>query len=260
MQEIILDDKNEIQSFLKDNIFLHIYSLGDLDDFFWPYTTWYGLKSDGRLKAVILLYAGSGLPTVLALADNIEPMKALLNSTVHRLPPKFYTHLSPGLEEIFRREFQIESHGEHYKMALQNNSALQAIDCSKVKRLLPEDLDDIIRCYSLAYPDNWFDPRMLETGMYFGLEKENCLRSIAGVHVYSRQYNVAALGNIATDPDYRGRGLAKLVTAKLVQSLSDHIDYIGLNVKSDNHHAIRLYEKLGFKVIGTYYEYAVEPG
>ena len=37
-----LRDKNKIESFLRKNPFLHIYGLVDLDDFFWPRTTWYG--------------------------------------------------------------------------------------------------------------------------------------------------------------------------------------------------------------------------
>ena len=54
-----------------------------------------------------------------------------------------------------------------------------------------------------------------------------------------------------------GKGFGKAVTAGLCQSLSRHVDNIGLNVKADNTAAIALYEKLGFEIIDTYYELMV---
>ena len=43
---ICLHDKGQIEAFLRRNVFLHSYSVGDLDDRFWPHTTWYAL-ADG---------------------------------------------------------------------------------------------------------------------------------------------------------------------------------------------------------------------
>jgi len=83
------------------------------------------------------------------------------------------------------------------------------------------------------------------------------LASIAGVHVYSEQYRVAALGNIATLPSHRRKGHGTRVTARFCQSLSQHIDHIGLNVKADNTSAVSCYEKLGFEVAATHGEYLI---
>jgi ribosomal protein S18 acetylase RimI-like enzyme len=78
------------------------------------------------------------------------------------------------------------------------------------------------------------------------------------VHVYSIRYKVAALGNITTHPDYRGRGYGRMVTGRVCKSLlGDEIDHIGLNVKADNAGAIRCYEKLGFEVVGSFREFNV---
>jgi predicted GNAT family acetyltransferase len=78
------------------------------------------------------------------------------------------------------------------------------------------------------------------------------------VHVYSRRYRVAALGNIATHPDYRGKGYGKVVAARVCKSLLNDIDHIGLNVKTDNKGAIRCYQKLGFETVGAFGEFNVE--
>ncbi|MHC4559779.1 MAG: GNAT family N-acetyltransferase, partial [Planctomycetota bacterium] len=113
--------------------------------------------------------------------------------------------------------------------------------------------------FKKAYPGNFFEPRMLETNQYYGIRESDELISIAGVHVYSQRYKVAALGNITTHPNYRGRGYGTTVTAKVCKSLLREIDHIGLNVKADNTSAVRCYEKLGFEVVDSYGEFEIEP-
>src|SRR5262249_21249929 len=108
-------------------------------------------------------------------------------------------------------------------------------------------------------PANWFVPRMLETGFYFGMRLSGTLVSVAGVHVYSQEYKVAALGNITTRPEVRGQGLATAATARLCQELlRAGIDCIGLNVNADNRSAVACYRKLGFQRWADYGEYTLE--
>ncbi|MBI4727464.1 GNAT family N-acetyltransferase [candidate division TA06 bacterium] len=117
------------------------------------------------------------------------------------------------------------------------------------------DKQEILNFYSSSYPGNWFDIRMLETGQYFGIRDKGRLVSIAGIHVYSPAYKVAALGNIATKPEFRGKGLGTKVTAALCRNLLKMVNIIGLNVKADNTGAIRCYRKLGFEITGEYNEF-----
>ncbi len=254
MHLVCLHDKKAIETFLRNNIYLHIYSIGDLDDFFWQNTQWYALKENDAIQAITLLYTVRPVPVLLAVSEEKNILQELLQSILHILPRAFYSHLSPGVEAVFGARYELQSHGEHYKMALSSNSLLCDVDCSQAIRLGCDNLKDIQQLYKNSYPGNWFDPRMLETKQYFGIRVENRLVSIAGIHVYSQAYKVAALGNIVTHPDYRGNGFGKCVTAKVCQSLSESIDHIGLNVKADNESAIAMYDKLGFEVIGKYYE------
>lgn len=258
MKTASLHDRRAIESFLRKNPYLHIYSIGDLDDFFWQYTTWYGLKENEEIRAVALMYTGQAQPTLLAMSEGKPGIQALLESIMHILPVSFYAHLSLGLEHIFKEHCRVQSHGEHYKMALVDTSPLRDIDCSQTVRLSIGDLDEVRQLYEKGYSGNWFDPRMLETNQYFGIRIENRLVSVAGVHVYSERYRVAALGNITTHPDHRNRGYGTTVTAKLCQSLSERVDHIGLNVKADNDIAISCYRKLGFETVASYAEHTVE--
>lgn len=257
MPTVCLRDKHVIERFFRNQAELHVYSLGDLDDFFWPFTTWYALTVDQAPVAIALLYTGQALPTLLALSEPPARMSELLESILCLLPQDLYAHLSPSLEHIFQDRYELLSHGKHYKMALKDPSTIKGMDCAEVIRLSTFDLHDITQLYAQSYPGNWFDPRMLATQQYFGIRQDNALVSIAGIHVYSETYRVAALGNITTHPAWRNKGLGTLVTARLCQSLSEKVDHIGLNVKADNRQAIACYQKLGFEIIASYGEFMV---
>lgn len=253
-----LRDKDRIEAFLRRAPELHIYSLGDLDDFFWPYTTWYGWEEAGELRDVVLLYAGKALPTVVGISEEPDVVSELLRELSALLPARFHAHLSPGVEDVFRDSHKIRPHGTHYRMALRDRSPVQQVDCSPVIRLTQPHLDELLEFYEESYPGNWFDARMLQTGQYFGLRETGRLVSVAGVHVYSQPYKVAAIGNVATAPAWRNRGCGTLVMARLCQSLLEKAEHIGLNVKADNTIAIACYRKLGFEIVAPYGEFNIE--
>jgi GNAT superfamily N-acetyltransferase len=257
VKTVRLHDKEGIRTFFSKNIPLHLYEIGDLDEFFWPYTAWYALKDADSLKAVVLLYTETSLPVLLALAEDPAFTRELLQSLIPTLPGRYYVHLSPALEDVFQGSRKLVSHGRHYKMALTRAALLDSVDVSQVIPLTSDDLADLENLYEQSYPRNWFVPRMLKTNQYFGIHGPRGLVSVAGIHVYSPTYKVAALGNITTHPDFRGQGLGKAVTAKLCLSLLETVEYIGLNVQVNNEEAIRCYRKLGFEVIGSYGEWMV---
>jgi predicted GNAT family acetyltransferase len=134
---------------------------------------------------------------------------------------------------------------------------VSAFDGPEAAALGLADLNEALAFYEQSYPGNWFDARMLETGRYYGLWDAGRLVSVAGVHVYSRRYRVAALGNIATDPAHRRKGYGTLVTAQLCRTLLGETDHIGLNVKADNEAAMRCYQRLGFEIVAPYGEFDI---
>jgi ribosomal protein S18 acetylase RimI-like enzyme len=107
-------------------------------------------------------------------------------------------------------------------------------------------------------PD-FFDESMLERGVYHGVREESCgLLAAAGTHVATRE--VAAIGNVYTRRDARGRGLAGQTTAAVAHELrSRGTETIVLNVRQDNQTAIRVYERLGFVVHGPFDEGFARP-
>ena len=255
MIPVSLHDKEQIAAFLRRKSHLHLYHLGDLDDFFWPYTVWYGAKQDGQIEQLVMLYTALDDPVLLAISEDAEAMRDLLRAILHLLPRRIYSHLSAGVVEALAEDYQVEPHGQYYKMLLTDPARLEVVKTSEVVPVTPADLMGLEKLYAASYPGNWFDPRMLETGCYYGIQKQGEWVSVAGVHVYSAAYRVAALGNVTTHPDYRGQGLASAVCAKLCRELEATTDHIGLNVSQENTSAIACYERLGFERVAAYGEY-----
>jgi ribosomal protein S18 acetylase RimI-like enzyme len=257
---VALHDRGEIELLLRHNEHLHLYSIGDLDDFFWPYTMWFSLpcRRNRHDRPVALLYFGDAPPTLLALDDDPDTLGDLLVAIRELLPPRFYAHLTPGAEQALAGTHRLEFQGSHLKMALVQPEAARMQESDGALELDPAEVEEVSRFYARSYPGNWFDPRMLETGRYYGIRLGGELVSVAGIHVYSRRYGVAALGNIATLPAYRNQGLGKRVVARLCQALLEEVSTIGLNVKADNLPAIASYRALGFETVASYGEYVVE--
>ena len=249
-----ITDREKLAAYFKQDLATHLYSLGDLDDLYWPQTTYYGEEVAEEVSRVTLLYRGAGMPVLLALGSlgffDLEYYRYL----IPLLPDTFYAHFSPGLEVYFQDEYQLSSFGNHYKMTLVDPEALRIDETEGVFRLNASHLPELEGLYHF-YPDNAFDPLMVSTGKYFGVRSGEFLASVAGVHVYSSSYRVAALGNITTHPACRNQGFARLVTASLCRDLLGEVDMIGLNVKADNAPALHLYRSLGFKISSKYGEF-----
>ncbi|MCI4066594.1 GNAT family N-acetyltransferase [Micromonospora sp. R77] len=243
-------DRTVLAALLARDPVRHAYQLGDLDDFFWPYTSWFR-----RGDQVALLYHGVELPTLLAFggpADRAE-LAALLAELAPVLPARLWAHLSPGLSAALTDRFVVTEAADHHRMALTDPARLATV-APAGEVLGRADLPALLALYAAAYPGNWFDPRMLDTGQYVGVRDGGELVAVAGVHVWSPAWRVAALGNVTTHPRVRGRGLASAAVAALCGRLRDGVDHVALNVRADNLAAVRLYERLGFTRVEGFVE------
>ncbi len=252
---ICLHEKEQLASFLMRNKEVNVLAIGDLDPFFWPSTMWWGWQAGDDLSGLALLYCGAGMPVLLLSSeihqghtqDFVRALKALMPSAV-------YAHLSPGVDQLFSDHYQMVPHGRHLKMVYRHPEKNKDIDTSEVAPLNKEHLPAIEQLFAAAYPGNFFDARMLDTNLYYGIWAGDTLQCAAGIHTYSPQYGVAAIGNVTTLPEMRGRGLASKVCARLLSALQANVDVIALNVQADNAAAIQVYQRLGFETVAEYDE------
>jgi ribosomal protein S18 acetylase RimI-like enzyme len=245
---IALRDRDRLEAYLRRDPIRHVYSIGDLDPVFWPHTTWWAAERQGELVAVVLLYTGLKVPTCLALTDDVPAMRELFHELTPILPDEVYLHLEPGLRDIAEARWKLSDHGLHLRMSLTNSSRVPEACEVPIRTLGPADADEVLKFYDAAFPEHWFDPRTLGSGLYVGIERAGALVAVAGVHVWSAELGVAALGNIATSPKHRGQGLAYQTTAAICRPLIERGWAIGLNVAASNAAAVHIYEKLGFTV------------
>lgn len=254
MTLVCLHDRALLAAFFGRDPALHAYALGDLDPFFWPHTQWYGLEEEGELRQAVLLYTAEDPPVVQAITDNAGEMRVLLPALLSLLPARVFLHLSPGLRPALASHYSFDLPQTHLKLALRDLARADAIPIGGVVRLGPPDADELRAFYDQSYPGHWFQARMLETGQYFGVRRDGQWASVAGVHVYSPVQRVAALGNVVTHPNWRGRGLATQTCAALCRSLRETTNTIGLNVHEDNAPALACYKALGFVPVAAYEE------
>jgi ribosomal protein S18 acetylase RimI-like enzyme len=239
----------------EDDVWLHLYELGDLEEPFWRYTTWYTLPGNGP-RPIVLVYCGLARPALLGLTRRYpELLTDLFRMTLPLLPPACHVHLSPGQAPILEEQYDLEPKGDFFRMGLGDPDRLRDVDTGEVVPLGPEQAAELKRLYEISYPDHWFEQHMLETGLYRGIRREGRLVCAAGVHVHSPEQRVAALGNVATHPDFRNRGLARAACARLCRELVDTADHIGLNVNTNSAPAVACYRGLGFEPMGSYQEY-----
>lgn len=225
-----------------------------MDDEFWPHTSWRALIDKGEIQAVCLTYTRDTVPVIVILSHEQEAIRELLAAILEELPSRFSVHVNEELVDLLRRRFQVVPFGTHFKMGLRNRQRIQVGDFPGTLRLGPDNLQELERFYDRCFPESYFRPWMLNSGLYFGIRSNGKLISVAGTHICSRTYKIAAIGNVVTDASFRNRGYCQAVTGKLCAVLEKEMDHIGLNVRADNAPAIVCYERLGFEIVGVYFE------
>lgn len=240
--------------FEKDKV-LFAYHLGDLDDFYFQDCQWaVDFNDTAKIHEAVLIYNAGDIPTVLAFGLT-ELFERLIQQIVPILPVKFYAHFQNENRKFILENYNETSLGTFHKMKLENFQKKHDDSDTKIRQLTLEDFDILLDLYSRAYPENYFNKRMLETNRYYGYFENDKLIAVSGIHVDSDEYNISTLGNITTDLDYRGKGIATKVTSKLVEALQTNPEKtICLNVKADNQSAIASYTKLGFVKVHEYQE------
>lgn len=252
-------DRTLIEAALRRDVGRHVYHLGDLDDEFFPYTRWFATFADSEIDQLALFFDRYAPPILLALTDDVDRMVEMLRDMCDLFPRRMHAHLSPGVVEALRPESEPALAAPHLRMQLTKPDLLRDVSLSDTSRLTSDDLPALRALYQDVYAakedgTNVFHELMLDLGPYYGVYVGRDLIAVAGVHVCSAEQRVAAVANVATHPQQRGRGLAQRVTAAVCRELLPVAETIGLNVRADNAPAVAAYRRLGFETIFEYEE------
>ncbi|MEZ4636323.1 MAG: GNAT family N-acetyltransferase [Caldilineaceae bacterium] len=240
---------NRIHTILSTDPIWSAYALADLQPAFEPYCRWLTADSEDG-PGVVLVFSGLD-PAILLTAGSVAAVETILQDTPD-LPQTAYLSVReehfPVLDRLYDNS---ADHRRMLRMVLPSRVHLPN-EATSLRRLTPADADRLSALYDHGGPfkPDGFDPYQLAEGVFFGREDvDGSLAAAGGTHIVHRGEGIAAIGNIYTRPDSRGRGHAKAITAAIVSALqADGVHTIVLNVDQRNEKAQALYQKLGFTI------------
>ena len=240
-------DPHAIRRFCLRDPIRYIFYLGDLDASEWPYCRWYALPGRNGPREILLDYRGLSVPCFQMIGSG-GPLGPSLQDALGLFPPRCYLFLDRHDVPRVSSGRMVRHLGSFLRMSWDRLPEWEPDPCqAAVRRLGEEDLGELADLLERSYPGSYFEPLQLRKGVYFGVGEPGSLAACSGLHAYSESERVAVIGNVATLPSLRSRGYARAATAALLREIAPRVDWIGLNVETQNAAAQRVYRRLGFR-------------
>ncbi|MBC7259239.1 MAG: GNAT family N-acetyltransferase [Chloroflexi bacterium] len=242
-------DREEILAVLNQDRVYAAYAIGDLEPSLFAQCEWALAEHADGTRALALLFKGLEPHTLLLYGD--PRGHAVILAGVMR-PPKVYAIFTEEQEPALRARYALAEVQRMVRMVWDRTAPLPPPSplTFRLTGARQAELQSLYRLYAEAR----FSPYQLMDGIFYGVERDGRLVAVAGTHLVSETYGVAAIGNVFTHPDYRGRGYALACTAAVLRDLAARIPTIVLNVGAENETARRVYTKLGFARYCEFYE------
>lgn len=246
-----LTDKSQILAYLETDRLYAAYAIGDLEPGMFEQSVWAGAEEADRMQALALLFRGLEPPPLFLMGET-DGLRAILENVL--CPEWVYVTCR---EEHLSMTRDFYAWGETapipmWRMALRP-ARFRPVGNDSV-RLTSAHSDQLAELYALG-GGLAFGPAQVKHGVFCGIFASDRLVAAAGTHLVSPTYSVAAVGNVFTHPDYRGRGYGTAVTGAVVaELLRQGIRDVVLNVGQDNAVAVHIYERLGFERYCPFFE------
>jgi len=215
------------------------FAIGDLEPKWRPHCEWWQAAG-----TYVLLFDGLN-PRLMCPYGDTSGLAAILASLKDA---RIWANIPPDSAAIFRQFYRPVKTVNMRRMYLEGTVAGtgKAVRLTSADRL---EIEDLLK------QGEWvlFLPHALVSGHYFGIRENGRLIAIAGTHLASSRYNIAAVGSVFTHPAHRGRGLANICCSHVLESIGRAgIRRVVLNVEEEKAGARRIYERLGFQTACTY--------
>jgi len=234
-------DRALLRSFLEQDRLRAAYAICDLEEREFARSKWGIAKRSIETIAVVLEYGGL-TPQPLFVMGEGDAVSAILRDVIR--PRLVYLAADESLLPAVERVYRVDPGPQMLRMWV-NRQMFQPV-LGPALRLSPVDIVDLNRFYGLGF-SGWLPGEAIANGVYYGVRVAGRLIAAAGTHVVSPEGKLAAVGNVMTHVDFRGRGFAKLTTSAVTQELLRTCDEVVLNVRADNPPAIDAYRALGYR-------------
>lgn len=233
-------DRVLLRSILAPNPGESLYLLSDLSEPFFSQCRWFTAPG-----GVIVWFSGLADPS-LQSAGAAEAVSRALASAAPALPAAAWLKVPVAHVEVWRRHYDLEDEETLVSMLLPREIHVDPLDATLESS--DENLEELLDVYA-DYPENFFEPSGMKDNVYAVVRAGGRVVSVAGTHTFSPEEGVAAIGNVVTRRDSRGRGYAQRAVACAVEELRRRgCATIGLHVAEANHAAVRCYQRMGFTV------------
>jgi ribosomal-protein-alanine N-acetyltransferase len=131
-----------------------------------------------------------------------------------------------------------------------------------IREMLPEDVPEVLRIEHLSFAMPWSEKSFLNE--IYGQRSFTRVAERGGLFVgYICMQHVADechLLDLAVDPDWRRRGIARLLIDSGLEAMKElGCRFLFLEVRESNAASLGLYEKFGFRTVGTRKAYYINP-
>ena len=235
------EDVGLIRDFLERDRIFAAYALADLEDRDPNRARWGIARAGDEVVSLVLEYGGPA-PQPLFAVGRDDGVEAILRDVIR--PSIAYVACLPATQAAVERRYRLETGPQMVRMWIDTASFHEAFDPG-VERLLATDAGELNRLYRLGF-GSWLPPQAIAEGVYYGIRVNGRLVAAAGTHVIGRRARIAVVGNVLTQPEFRGRGYAQATTSAVTARLLEFCDHVVLNVRSDNPPALNAYRRLGY--------------
>jgi ribosomal protein S18 acetylase RimI-like enzyme len=233
-------DDGLIRSFLQRDRIYAAYALADLEDN--ARRARWGIAREGSEVVSLVLEFGGPSPQPLFVAGRDDGIEAILRELIK--PPIAYLAYLPQSSRAVETRYRMEPGPPMVRMWVDRERFRPAFDPG-IEPLASGDAGELNRLYRLGF-GSWLPPQAISEGIYRGIRVNGRLVAAAGTHVIGRRAKIAVVGNVLTQPEFRGRGYAQATTAAVTAHLLEFCDHVVLNVRSDNPPALNAYRRLGY--------------
>lgn len=193
-------------------------------------------------KNNVLMYR----PGVFVMVGTQEISEATIQTLSELVPSggiAGFMGFSPDMKPYFQQQAAIQA----YQMVSETVPEYPKVEY--VQLGMP-DAKEMMELVDLTKPGSPFFPGMFQLGKYIGVKEDGKLVAMAGERVKLDGYTEIAL--VCTHPDYRRKGYAASLSGVLMKEIFNRGEKPFLHVMTHNAPAIRLYEKLGYKIRTQY--------
>ena len=198
-----------------------------------------------------------------ALAANTAMAFDSLAQLIQRDPVTLYFPAAPKLTAGWDVIRAVELHQmvleRETAASPQPNEAAPDNAAAEIIELTPADVPEMSAVYAATRPGRTLCPRIQKLGQFLGIRQpgneDGKLVAMGGLRLHIAGYR--EITTVATMPGHEGRGYATAIMHALIDRIHVRGERPFLTVRTDNHRAIEIYRRLGFKERTLLYSHTI---